>query len=289
MVSITVSDIQQAVRQLGLAGKPLCVHSSLRSFGRVEDGAQTVIDGLLADGCTILVPAFSGYFAIAPPEGMRPERNGWDYAVNWALPKSTRRCYTPDTELIDDDMGTIPAAVVAQPARRRGNHPLNSFAALGPLAGDLVRAQSPLNVYAPLRQLSERGGYVVLMGVGLDRMTALHLAEQNAGRTLFRRWSDDLDGKPMMVAIGSCSNGFPKLDGVLAQFERQIVVGESLWRVFPLRAVLAAAEQAMLDDPEITRCDDPDCERCDDAIAGGPIVTQGVAPTSRNPSARRLG
>ena len=272
MIQVTSADIQAAVRQLGLEGKPLCLHSSLRSFGHVEGGARTVIDGLLAEDCTVLVPAFSSYFAIAPPEGMRPARNGWDYAVNWALPKSTRRRYTPSAGLIDNDMGAIPAAVVSNSERVRGNHSLNSFAALGPLAEDLVQNQSPLDVYSPLRELSELDGYVLLMGVGLDRMTALHLAEQNAGRTLFRRWSDGPEGKPMMVEIGSCSNGFPNLDDVLAPLECQIVVGKSLWRVFPLRETLTAAERAMRDDPEITRCDDPGCERCEDSIAGGPIL-----------------
>ncbi|MBA2452121.1 MAG: AAC(3) family N-acetyltransferase [Chloroflexia bacterium] len=264
--------MQAAVRQLRLEDKPLCVHSSLRSFGGVDGGAKAVIDGLLAEGSTVLVPSFSSYFAIAPPEGMRPERNAWDYSVCWALPRSTRLRYTPSAGLIDSDMGALPVSMVSNPARSRGNHPLNSFMALGPTAEELVQHQSPLDVYAPLSELAERGGYVVLMGVGLERMTALHLAEQNAGRTLFRRWADDLKGKPMMVAIGSCSNGFPNLDDVLAPLERRVIVGESLWRVFPLRDVLKVAEQTMRDDPEITRCDDRDCERCNDAIAGGPIL-----------------
>jgi len=273
VIPVASTDIQAAVRQFGLEGKPLCVHSSLRSFGRVDGGARAVLEGLLAADCTVLVPSFSSYFAIAPPDGMRPERNGWDYSVRWALPKSTRLRYMPSSELIDSDMGALPAAVVSSRERVRGNHPLNSFSALGSLAGDLVRHQSPLDVYAPLRAISERSGYVVLMGVGLDRMTALHLAEQNAGRTLFRRWSDDPEGKPMMVTIGSCSEGFPNLDSVLAPLEHRITVGESLWRVFPLRAVLVAAERAIRHIPEITRCDDPECDRCGDAIAGGPLLT----------------
>lgn len=270
MPTVTASDIENAVRRIGLAGKPLCVHSSLRSFGQVDGGAQAVLDGLLAANSTVLVPSFSSYFAIAPPEGMRPERNGWDYSVRWALPESTRLRYTPSTDIIDGDMGALPAALLACRGRARGNHPLNSFAALGPLAEELVHYQTPLDVYAPLREFAEYGGYVVSMGVGLDRMTALHLAEQNAGRTLFRRWADSPDGTPMMTAIGSCSNGFPNLDDLLSPLERQIIVGESLWRVFPLRDTLPVAEQAIRDNPEITRCGDQHCERCADAIAGGP-------------------
>lgn len=264
--------VRAAIRELGLRGRPLCVHSSLRSFGRIEGGAQTVLGGLLAEGCTVLVPSFSSYYAIAPPVEMRPARNGWDYSVNWALPRSTRRRYTPSSDLIDGDMGAIPAAIISSNGRARGDHPLNSFAALGPLAGDLVRGQSPFDVYAPIRALAEVDGYVVLMGVGLDKMTALHLAEQRAGRMLFRRWADDPDGQPMMVAIGSCSNGFPRLDAVLQPLERQTVVGESLWRVFPVKGTLIVAEQELRANPNITRCDDPDCELCPDSIAGGPLL-----------------
>jgi aminoglycoside N3'-acetyltransferase len=39
-MKVTTSDIRLAIRNLGLAGRPLCVHSSLRSFGWVEGGAQ---------------------------------------------------------------------------------------------------------------------------------------------------------------------------------------------------------------------------------------------------------
>jgi len=55
-------------------------------------------------------------------------------------------------------------------------------------------------VFKPLRALSETGGYVVLMGVGLEAMTLIHLAEQMAGRNRFRRWANGPDGRPMEVA-----------------------------------------------------------------------------------------
>lgn len=42
------------------------------------------------------------------------------------------------------------------------------------------------DVCAPLQTLSEQDGYIVLAGVGFEKMTLLHLAEKNAGRKLFR-------------------------------------------------------------------------------------------------------
>jgi aminoglycoside N3'-acetyltransferase len=269
---VTVHDIRQVVHGLGLAGKPLCVHSSLRSFGLVDGGATTVVAGLLDVGCTVVMPSFCNHFTIAPPEDMRPARNGWDYACDRNWPGSGRPPYTTGTNLIDRDMGAIPSTILAHPQRVRGNHPIDSFAALGPMAHDLIDQQTPVDVYAPLRALAERGGYVVLMGVGLDRMTALHLAEQMAGRKLLRRWALGPDGNPLMVATGSCSNGFPRLDDTLSPVDTCVNVGSSSWRIFPLREALDLAAGAIRANPEITRCADPSCIRCEDSIAGGPIL-----------------
>lgn len=269
---MTGADIRAAIRGLHLSDLPLMIHASLRSFGTIAGGADSLVDALLSEGCAILVPAFSAHFLIAPPRDMRPERNDWDYSVNWATPRSTKRVFTPRTNIVDVDLGVLPRTVLQRRERRRGNHPLNSFAALGPRAGDLVAAQSPTDVYAPIRRLAAESGHVVLMGVGLDRMTALHEAESLAGRTLFQRWALDPNGQPMMASIGSCSDGFPRLDSALAPIERQVTVGGSLWRVFPAQATIELAAATIRASPEITRCDKPGCTRCRDAIAGGPVL-----------------
>jgi len=168
-------------------------------------------------------------------------------------------------------MGTIPAAALARPERMRGNNPLCSFTALGPGA-NLVREQRPLDVYAPLRLLGARGGFVLLIGVGLERMTLIHLAEEKGGRTLFRRWANGPDGRPQEVEVGSCSDGFRKLEPVLAPLARETRVGESLWRAFPARETVDAATAAIRERPDITHCGSADCLRCADAVAGGPRV-----------------
>jgi hypothetical protein len=133
----------------------------------------------------------------------------------------------------------------------------NSFTAIGPIAGQLIRDQAALKVYAPLKALAAAGGEVVLMGVGLDSMTLLHLAERRAGRTLFRRWAKGRDGKPIAVEAGSCSRGFPRLEPVLGPLGRERIVGHSRWRVFPARPTSEAAAGAIRSTPMITRCDDP--------------------------------
>src|SRR5207249_1436971 len=103
---------------------------------------------------------------------------------------------------IDPWMGLIPRAVVARPDRRRGNHPTASFAAVGPLAGQLVETQAPDDIYAPLQALADLGGSVVLMGVTLTSMTLIHLAEKQSGRQLFRRWARKPDTQVIMIESG---------------------------------------------------------------------------------------
>jgi aminoglycoside N3'-acetyltransferase len=271
---VTAGQIRAAARALGLSDRPLCVHSSLRSFGRVAGGAQTVIDGLLAEGCTVMVPTFSyDAFWIDPLPHQRRERNGTDYADPPPERPGDHRVYTPDSlELQPGTMGAIPAAVLTRPGRSRGDHPLCSFSAIGPLAHRLIAPQAPLRIWGPLEALAEADGAIVLMGVGLDRMTFLHLAEQRAGRTPFRSWANGPDGTPMEVEDGACSRGFPRLGPCLAALRRQTVVGQSVWHAYDAKGTLSAAAEAIRRHPFLTRCDRPICRECDDAILGGPIL-----------------
>ena len=51
---------------------------------------------------------------------------------------------------------------------------------------------------------------------------------------LFRRWANGPDGRPMEVEVGSCSDGFGKLEPVLGPLVREARVGGSRWRAFPV-------------------------------------------------------
>jgi aminoglycoside 3-N-acetyltransferase len=248
------------------------VHASLRSFGEwIEGGAETLLEALLSGGRTVLVPSFSeSHFDAVPPVSMRLERNGIDYA-DFAGKSREGPEYTVGCGLIDSSMGILPATLIAHPGAVRGQHPLDSFAALGPQADELVAVQSATDVYAPLRALAEHGGMVLLMGVGLNRMTAFHLAEQESGRRLFVRWTRGKQGQVKMVETGSCSEGFPRLEPYLRPYASTAVVGRSRWAAYPAKETIAAASAAISADPGLTHCSDDNCIRCQDSIAGGPI------------------
>jgi aminoglycoside N3'-acetyltransferase len=267
--------LRSAIRHLSLSGRPLCVHSSLRSFGWVDGGAATVVDALLDEGCTVLVPTFSENFGtVPPPEGRHILRNATSDAFYAEHGEASSWRYSPASIEVDSDMGAIPAEVLRRPGRMRGEHPRDSFAAVGPLASELIDGQRPLDVYTPFRSLADHDGLVVLMGVGLTRLTLLHHAEHLAGRRLFRRWGRDFNGRTVECEEGGCSSGFDNFTPVLSPLERQTQVFSSLWRVFPAEATVDAATQAIQANPSITRCADPDCIRCADAIAGGPLLPE---------------
>src|SRR5688572_4691290 len=116
-MAITQLDLQNALRSLGLSGQSICVHSSLRSFGYVEGGAETVVQAFLEEGSTLMVPAFSWGYAVPPPAELQFPRNGWDYAAYAGPTAGLGRIYTPASREIDRDMGAVAAEVVRHPDR----------------------------------------------------------------------------------------------------------------------------------------------------------------------------
>jgi len=259
------------------------VHASLRSFGApIAGGADALLDTLLARDRTVMVPAFTEpQFALAAPATMRPARNGIDYTTLPAVPPAeSNSTYTVGCGLINPGLGVLPAALIGRAGAQRGQHPLNSFAALGPLAAKLIAAQNPADVYGPIRELTDCAGLILLIGVGLNRMTALHLAEQQSGRRPFLRWAHNIDGQTSMFEVGSCSEGFPRLEPALHPYAHTTVVGNSCWQAYPANQAIAAATIAITENQDITHCRDSHCLRCRDSIAGGPIETPtfGTAP-----------
>ena len=232
-----------------------------------------MLDVFLEHGCTVIVPTFSRVYTIPPEPERRLERNYPDDNKFDNPPPGRNMVYTCDSQEIDNVMGAIPAALLAVRGRFRGYHPMCSFAAVGPLAQDLVACQSPQDVYGPVRELSRMGGRILLMGVGLERVTALHYAEQMAGRKLFRKWANGLDGEPIPSAVGGQSHGFEKLNHILSSEESQLAMGQGLWRAFPVEGLLKHASNAIREDPMATHCGQSDCRPCNEAMAGGPVIT----------------
>ena len=272
-MAITQLDLQNALRSLGLSGQSICVHSSLRSFGYVEGGAETVVQAFLEEGSTLMVPAFSWGYAVPPPAELQiPGMAGITPLTPAQPPGWAASIPLPAGRLIG----------IWALLRRRWSGiltgygeiiPFVLFAAVGPQAEVLIAGQRPLDVYAPFGALAKGGGFIILMGVGLNHLTLVHAAEKAAGRVLFRRWANGgATGQPIAVEAGGCSDGFEQLAPILAPVEQTSWVGPSFWRILPAQPALTALTLALRQEPSLTRCDNPSCDRCRDAVAGGPLL-----------------
>ena len=80
-------------------------------------------------------------------------------------------------------MGRVAELFRTYPGVKRSNHPIGSFAALGPNAATLT-AEHPLEAEfgdpSPLSKLYDLDGHILLLGVTHENNTSLHLAEHRA-------------------------------------------------------------------------------------------------------------
>ncbi len=274
-MKVTQENICQAIAELGISNRVICLHSSLKSFGHIEGGAAAIINGFLEQGCTVLVPTFYYDAIVCPPPGNRLEQNGCDYSVLPEVEDKNIIPYSPQSDYIVKDMGAIPAGVLRMEGSLRGNHPINSLSAIGPLAEDIIRSQKPLKVYGPYRKIYELGNAsIVLMGVDFTKTTPIHYAEQLTGRRLFRAWAKISDNTAQETEVGSCSEGFNNLEPYLTDEEKTIMVGESKWRIYSFNDFIDKAVSVIKQNPLITHCDDKNCIRCNDAVKGGPLFAK---------------
>jgi aminoglycoside 3-N-acetyltransferase len=80
-------------------------------------------------------------------------------------------------------MGAVAEAFRSWPGVQRSDHPTSSIAALGPQASFIASRHpldDPLGERSPLGRLYELDAKVMLLGVGHDKNTSLHLGERKA-------------------------------------------------------------------------------------------------------------
>lgn len=160
---VTRSMIEAGLRKLGLKeGDVVIAHSSLKSFGYVEGGADCVIDALLnvvGKNGIACVPTltYGPYSPENPPPPFDPHKNP---------------CI----------VGHIPEDFRKRPQAVRSLHPTHSIACIGTGAMELTEgheySETPCGPQSPWGKIADRCGYVLMMGCGTGPLTMSHGAEE---------------------------------------------------------------------------------------------------------------
>jgi aminoglycoside 3-N-acetyltransferase len=254
--TIRLRDVLLGLRDLHLGNTTVIVHSSLKSFGLVEGGAQTLVNALAVVFPSVLVPVFTYRTMLTPLNG--PENNAIVYGSGKSQ-NETAAFFTPRLPA-DPLMGVIAEALRNHVRASRSSHPILSFAGLN--AGKLLEAQSLEDPLAPLGLLERQGGWVLLLGVDHTVNTSIHYAEKLAGRRQFVRWALTPKGVVECQGFPGCSAGFQALAREMDRFSRKVQIGEAKVQAFPLSMLFRAVIARIKKDPLALLCQQEDCERC---------------------------
>lgn len=157
----TKSDLKRQLQDMGLSGEErILVHSSMKSMGSVEGGADTVVDAFMeyfGEKGLFITPAHTW-------KQMSEEYNVFDPACEPAC------------------VGIIPNVFLKKQGVVRSLHPTHSVAAFGKAAKEYVsgeeQATTPCMPGGCLDRLRMCGGKILLLGVTHARNTFIHGVEE---------------------------------------------------------------------------------------------------------------
>lgn len=248
----------EAFAQLDLKEVPVLAHASLRSFGRIEGGADSLISALLPNVAALMMPAHTYATMITPLAG--PANNGIVYGRR----QDQNRMAEPFSPQMPADrlMGIVPETLRQRPGTKRSMHPILSFTGIN--VDRALKSQTLEEPFAPIRMLAENDGWVLLLGVDHTVNTTVHYAEKLAGRRQFIRWALTENGIIDCPSFPGCSAGFKALERDLAPFTREITVGEAAVRAMPMKAIVDVVAARLARNPRDLLCGDITCERCNE-------------------------
>ena len=244
------------------SGAVVTVHTSLRAVGEIEGGGQTLLDALIerftADGGLLVIPTHT-----------------------WAN-LDIKGAITLDLTKRETNLGVLPTLALRDGRGVRSLHPTHSVTVFGEGAEAFVKCDYKTETFASpdgcYGELYRRGGYVLLIGVGNDKNTFIHCAEEMLG--VENRNSDEKivttvkhpDGKitermlyPMYTeGTDDISLCFPKYDAAFSYLgvERQGKLGNATLRLLSTIGIKQAVEKIYVSSGKrevlLCDCDIPD-------------------------------
>jgi aminoglycoside 3-N-acetyltransferase len=248
--------LKSAFDSLQLQDKPVIAHASLRSFGQIDGGAQTLLRAVLDSVDALVMPTFTYKTMITPNVG--PPDNGITYGAETDL-NAMAEPFTPNMPC-DKLMGIVPERLRNLPGAKRTSHPIQSFA--GIRAEKFLGTQTIQNHLAPIAALSDADGWVLLLGVDHTVDTSIHYAEKLAGRKQFLRWAWTPDRIVECPGFPGDSAGFNAIAPELVNNVRMIQIGNTLVQATSLRILFSTVIRILKENPLALLCERDDCERC---------------------------
>ena len=254
---LTSEHFYSALDTLELENKPAIAHASLKSFGAIQGGAETVLGVLLHYVSGLMMPTFTYKTMIIPEVG--PPNNGLTYGRQRDLNRMAEPFYYDMP--VDPLIGTLPEMLRHYPGVMRTAHPILSFAGFG--MDEALVTQTIYSPFAPIGWLADHEGWVLLLGVNHTVDTSIHYAEKLAGRHQFVRWA--LTPKRIVECpdFPGCSDGFETIRLDIVQITRRVQVGEGFVEAIPLHPMLQVVESRIKRNPLALLCQRDECGRCD--------------------------
>lgn len=249
---LSKAEVIHQLRALGVKeGGVLLVHTSFRATRPVEGGPSGLIEALrdaLGPDGTLVMPSWSGDDDVP---------------------------FDPATSPASSDLGIVADTLWRLPGVLRSNH-LQAFAAAGPHAAQIVADPLPLPPHipeSPVGRVHDLDGHVLLLGVGHDADTTLHLAEILAG-VPYRSPAHCTvlkDGRPVRIDYGEndhCCARFALADDWLRArgLQSEGPVGHAHARLARARDIVRVALEHLAGDLLVfLHPPSEGCGECDDA------------------------
>ena len=253
---VSYSDLKLGLTKLGLTDRLVIAHASLKAFGPIDGGAETLLRILMASTRGLVMPTFTYKTMVTPMVG--PPNNGLTYGKDDGLNKMAEPFY-PDMP-VDPMIGILAEALRKHPAAKRTSHPIQSFAGLN--ADAVLDSQTIYDPLAPIGSLIDHDGWVLLLGVDHTVNTSIHYAEKLAGRRQFIRWALTRDRIVECPGFPGDSSGFNQIAGDLEKDLRRVEIGNATVQAIPLKKLIQAGVDQIKQDPLALLCQREDCERC---------------------------
>ncbi|MBQ9545184.1 MAG: AAC(3) family N-acetyltransferase [Clostridia bacterium] len=242
ITSLALTDIKK--------GDVLLLHSALTSIGKVEGGADAVIDAFLeavGEEGTLVMSTLTG----------------------WAKPFDART--TPSA------VGFLSERFRQREGVLRSLHPVHSVAAFGKYAEfitkDHDKAPTGCGEGTPYLKIASLGGKAVLLGVDMDRNTTMHSMEEEANVLYLRQLDIPAPTyicgyetkKFTLTKFPPGHRDFLKMTPLLRKKELMTEgkIGNALVKVIDVKGMFELGRELLSRDPLFFICDNPSCNSCD--------------------------